>query len=204
MRPSFFLFDLGGVVCGFHRDRRIGILAEACGVSPARVDEALYGSGLISSWDSGGSTAEEVEKVIRDRTGFTGTSAELRRIWCTAFTPDPGVLAAVDLVGPERAALFTDNDPLLLAALPEHLPEVAARFGTLLFSCLLGATKPAPAAFSAALARTGADPAATFFVDDRERNVAGARDLGIQAELFAGGPALAQRLTALLAAPTTS
>jgi putative hydrolase of the HAD superfamily len=198
MRPSFFLFDLGGVVCGFHRDRRIGILAEVCGISPARVDEALYGSGLISSWDSGGSTAEEVEEEIRERTGFAGTPAELRRIWCTAFEPDPGVLAAVDLVGPDRAALLTDNDPLLLAALPEHLPQVAARFGTLLFSCSLGATKPAPAAFTAALTRVGAAPGETFFVDDRERNVAGAAALGIHAELFTDAPALTRNLTALL------
>lgn len=48
-------------------------------------------------------------------------------------------------------ALFTDNAPLLLAALPEHLPDVDRRFDVLAFSCVLGATKPAAEAFTAAM-----------------------------------------------------
>lgn len=186
----FFMFDLGGVVCRYHRDRRIGLLATSCGTSAEQVESIIYGSGLDAAWDGGGHSAQDVEQELRRQLGFTGTAHELHEIWCSAFEPDPDVLATVDLVRPHRTALLTDNDPLLLAAFPEHLADVHRRFDALAFSCVLGATKPAPEAFAAALALIGAAPHETFFVDDRETNVRAARQAGINAVLFEGSDKL--------------
>ncbi|MFD5068208.1 HAD family hydrolase [Streptomyces sp. NPDC058369] len=194
MKPRVFLFDLGGVVCRFHRERRLELLAAACGHSARRVEAELYASGLIRAWDRGQGSAEDVEAEIRRRLGFTGTSEELRRIWCGAFEPDPEVLAAVDAVRAHPTALFTDNDALLRAGLPGRLPEVDARFDVLAFSCVLGATKPAEEAFVGALGLLGATAGEAFFVDDREANVRAARELGMTAVLFEGGAALRRTL----------
>ncbi|WP_203597945.1 HAD family phosphatase [Streptomyces sp. SID7909] len=198
-KPRVFLFDLGGVVCRFHRERRLERLGAACGLSARRVESELYGAGLIAAWDRGQGSAEEVEGEIRRRLGFAGTAEELRRIWCGAFEPDPEVLAAADLVRDRPTALFTDNDALLRAGLPERLPEVNDRFDVLAFSCALGATKPAEEAFAGALGLLGAVPGEAFFVDDREANVRAARELGLTAELFEGGAALRRTLEGLLA-----
>lgn len=198
MKPRVFLFDLGGVVCRFHRERRLEILGEACGLPAERVDAELYSSGLISSWDGGAGSAEEVEGEIRRRLGFSGTSAELRHIWCGAFEPDPDVLAAADLVRSHPTALFTDNDALLLSGLPGQLAEVDERFDALAFSCVLGATKPAPEAFAGALRLLDATAEEAFFVDDREANVRAARELGFTAALFEGGAALRRTVRELL------
>ncbi|WP_405901016.1 HAD family phosphatase [Streptomyces sp. NBC_00727] len=199
MKPRVFLFDLGGVVCRFHRERRLEHLGEACGVPARRVEEELYAAGLISAWDRGEGSADDVEGEIRRRLGFAGTSDELRRVWCGAFEPDPDVLAAVDLVRAHPTALFTDNDALLRAALPDRLPEVNDRFDVLAFSCALGATKPAGEAFAGALGLLGATAGEAFFVDDREANVRAARELGLTAVLFEGGAALRRTLDQLLA-----
>ncbi|MYW13386.1 HAD-IA family hydrolase [Streptomyces sp. SID2563] len=193
-----FLFDLGGVVCRFHRERRLERLGAACGLPARRVESELYGAGLIAAWDRGQGSADEVEGEIRRRLGFAGTAEELRRIWCGAFESDPEVLAAADLVRDRPTALFTDNDALLRAGLPERLPEVNDRFDVLAFSCALGATKPAEEAFAGALALLGAVPGEAFFVDDREANVRAARELGLTAELFEGGAALRRTLERLL------
>lgn len=198
MKPRVFLFDLGGVVCRFHRERRLERLGAACGLSARRVESELYGAGLIAAWDRGQGSAEEVEGEIGRRLGFAGTAEELRRIWCGAFEPDPEVLAAADLVRDRPTALFTDNDALLRAGLPERLPEVNDRFDVLAFSCALGATKPAEEAFAGALGLLGAVPGEAFFVDDREANVRAARELGLTAELFEGGAALRRTLEGLL------
>ncbi|MDX5565524.1 HAD family phosphatase [Streptomyces sp. ID05-04B] len=198
MKPRVFFFDLGGVVCRFHRERRLEILGEACGLPAEKVDEELYSSGLISSWDGGAGNAQEVEGEIRRRLGYPGTSAELRRVWCGAFEPDPDVLAAADLVRSYRTALFTDNDALLLSGLPRQLAEVDDRFDALAFSCVLRATKPTPEAFAGALGLLDATAEEAFFVDDREANVRAARALGITAVLFEGGPALYRTLEGLL------
>ncbi|MGW1126936.1 HAD family hydrolase [Streptomyces sp. NPDC002526] len=197
-KPRVFLFDLGGVVCRFHRERRLERLGAACGLSARRVESELYGAGLIAAWDRGLGSADEVEGEIRRRLGFAGTAEELRRIWCGAFEPDPEVLAAADLVRDRPTALFTDNDALLRAGLPEWLPEVNDRFDVLAFSCVLGATKPSEEAFAGALGLLGAVPGEAFFVDDREANVRAARELGLTAELFEGGAALRRTLERLL------
>ncbi|MGC4951068.1 HAD family hydrolase [Streptomyces sp. DT224] len=198
-KPQALLFDLGGVVCRFHRERRLELLGAACGLSARRVESDLYTSGLIPAWDRGQGSADDVEREIRRRLGFAGTAGELRRVWCRAFEPDPEVLAAVDLVRDRPTALFTDNDALLRAGLSEWLPEVNDRFDVLAFSCALGATKPAEEAFAGALGLLGAAPGEAFFVDDREANVRAARELGLTAVVFEGGAALWRTLERLLA-----
>ncbi|MFC8537571.1 HAD family hydrolase [Streptomyces sp. NPDC057249] len=196
--PRVFLFDLGGVVCRFRRERRLELLGAACGVSARRVEAELYASGLIAAWDRGRGSADDVEEEIRRRLGFAGTGEELRRIWCEAFEPDPQVLAAADLVRDRPTALFTDNDALLRAGLPERLPEVNDRFDVLAFSCALGAAKPAREAFAGALGMLGATAGEAFFADDREANVRAARELGLTAVLFEGGAALRRTVERLL------
>jgi 2-haloacid dehalogenase len=56
--------------------------------------------------------------------------------------------------------------------------------------------KPDPALFRLFLDRFGLDPGATFYVDDSEANVAAARQLGLDAVLFADPAQLRRDLTA--------
>src|SRR5690606_22321024 len=88
-----------------------------------------------------------------------------RAAWATAFEPDARVLK---LIRGARcpSALFTNNGPLLEAALVEDLPEVGSTFDHLLFSWRLGTTKPDPAAFERAAERLGVEPGRIYFVDD--------------------------------------
>nr|WP_283841897.1 HAD-IA family hydrolase [Rhodococcus qingshengii] len=73
-----------------------------------------------------------------------------------------------------------DNGPVLLAAIESVVTPVA--IDEHVFSCMLGATKPDPAAFLAALEFLDARPQQTFFVDDNPVNVLSARRLGIRGE----------------------
>jgi putative hydrolase of the HAD superfamily len=191
-------FDLGGVVCRFHPQRRLDALGAACGVSADRAREVLYGSGLVERWDRGLASAAEIHQEVRDRLGYPGSLAELRELWCLAFEPDPEVLQLVDAVRPLRTALLTDNDHLLLDALPTALPQVASRFDTLLFSCTLGATKPDPSVFARALDALGCAADEAVFVDDRAANTAAARQAGITAVRFDGAAELARQLAPLV------
>lgn len=64
-------------------------------------------------------------------------------------------------------------------------------------SCWLGCTKPARRIYDLALAMAQADPRASVFVDDRERNLEPARALGMQAVLFRGAAQLREDLARL-------
>jgi putative hydrolase of the HAD superfamily len=55
-------------------------------------------------------------------------------------------------------------------------------FDVSLYSHELGLAKPDPAFFREAARRIGVEPASILFVDDNERNVAGAREAGLAAE----------------------
>jgi putative hydrolase of the HAD superfamily len=85
---------------------------------------------------------------------------------------------------------------VLLGAMERLLPQVWQRFDPVLFSCELGARKPDPAIFGAALARLDCAPADVLFLDDRPANVAAARALGLAAETYTGAPQAADRIRA--------
>ncbi|MGW2584231.1 HAD family hydrolase [Streptomyces virginiae] len=192
MNPKVILFDLGDVVCRFVPERRLELLAAACGTSPQDVREALYGTGLVDLWDRGGATAGRIHETVRNELGFKGGRAELERLWCAAFDPDHEVLRLVRASRPCRTALFTNNDALLLSALPRVMPQVAECFDKLVFSCELGAKKPDPRAFEQALSEMSADPADAIFIDDKAENVSAAGRLGIPGVRFHGADALTE------------
>jgi putative hydrolase of the HAD superfamily len=198
MPSKVIFFDLGGVVCRFRPERRLAALGEACGVSAEQVESVLYSSGLIERWDCGLGSSAEIHRTVREGLGYRGDLKTLHEIWCRAFEPDPQVLELVDGLRPLRTALLTDNDPLLLDALPDVLPQVASRFDALLFSCRLGATKPDPGVFNRALDLMGSAPSEAVFIDDKAANVAGAQELGITAIRFSGPAELVAALDKLL------
>ncbi len=198
MATEGILFDLGGVICGFDRDRRSKALADACGLSPSTVTGRLYGSGFIRDCDLGLYDSAGMARWIRHSFKFTGTLPELAALWSQAFDLDRDVLdIAWALRRGRRLGLLTNNDALLLEALPQAFPEIAEVFDFLLFSCVLHACKPARAAFSRALEPLGTAAAATLFIDDAPGNVAAAQELGLQPVLFTSAGQLARELEAL-------
>lgn len=192
------LFDLGGVICGFDRGPRLRALAAACGLSPDVVDGRLYDSGFVLDCDLGRLDVATMDSWFRDNLGFSGTLQELAAAWCQAFELNAPVLDIVRDVRPgRRLGLMTNNDPLMLEALPRVFPEVARQFDCLLFSCVLRAGKPSEEAFVRALELLGTAPERTLFVDDSADNVAAAGKLGLQAVRFIDPGQLARVLRAL-------
>jgi len=66
-----------------------------------------------------------------------------------------------------------------------HMREVLGYdglFDVSCYSCELGAAKPDLAFFTEAARRIGAEPSAILFIDDNARNVAAAREAGLNAE----------------------
>ena len=59
-----------------------------------------------------------------------------------------------------------------------------SRFDALTYSCRIGVAKPDPRAYEICAADLGVEPSDVIFFDDTERNVLGARDTGMRAEVF--------------------
>jgi putative hydrolase of the HAD superfamily len=114
-------------------------------------------------------------------------AAEVLRLWHHVDV-DRNMVAAVHELraGGMRCALATNQHPERAAYMRENLgyDEV---FDDLFYSCDLGVAKPDPDFFTTAVRRLGTEPGRTLLVDDNRDNVAGAKEAGLMAELFAIG-----------------
>jgi len=117
--------------------------------------------------------------------------------WNDIFTIDQGMAALVaGLAERHPVYLWSNVSPLHLECLRPRLP-VLERFAGLHVSFELGALKPDPAFYSAAIARGGLSPERCVFIDDVEANLAGARAFGIQGVLHVSTEATREALGAL-------
>jgi putative hydrolase of the HAD superfamily len=123
-------------------------------------------------------------------------AAEVLRLWHHVEV-DRDVIAAVRELraGGVRCALATNQHPERAAYMRENLGYHEV-FDDLFYSCDLGVAEPHPAYFSEAVCRVGTEPGRTLLLDDNRNNVAGAKEAGLMAELFAvdGGRAELDRI----------
>jgi glucose-1-phosphatase len=195
-RITTVLFDLGGVVCRFHPERRLRVLASDCGLSELEVHRRIWDSGFDRDCDRGRYTAHEMYQRIRAVLGLKASYTEFLRMWALAFEPDPAVLAQVDALKSDiRRGLLTDNGPVLRDAMSTLLPAVSRRFEPLLFSCELGALKPTTELFIAVLQYLSQRTEQILIVDDSPQVVQGAVAFGFHAYLYDSPGALRRELT---------
>jgi putative hydrolase of the HAD superfamily len=98
----------------------------------------------------------------------------------------PETLALADEVTTAGATVAMLSNDLTAFHGPDWAAGVAAfrRLGPLLDAASLGARKPDPAAYAAAVDRLNMPPASVVFADDLEDNIQGAEAAGLSAVLF--------------------
>ena len=195
--PDVLVMDLGGVTCRWLPDRRLTALSELCGLPAETIDQLVFVSGFDDAGERGRFSRDEFVGELLSLLGLISTpdlADAARGAWAVAFEPDARVLKLVRAASC-RAALFTNNGPLLEAALIEDLTEVGNAFSQFLFSWRLGTTKPDPAAFERATERLDVDPGAIFFVDDSQANVDAAVAAGWRAHRYTNSLNLQAALT---------
>ena len=186
--PSVVLFDLGGVVMDWDAAPRLALLSADCGLRESEVHRRVFEDGLARDFDAGHYSSEQWYEAVREAIGLRMNFEAFVDAYLGVFhPPNTELLALVDEIRARaRTAILTDNPPMLLEALPSRYPELLPRFDLILFSCESGCLKPSREAFEAAVARLEVAPHNVLFVDDSPANVAGARDVGMDAVCFEG------------------
>ena len=188
-RPKLLLFDLDGVLVRYDRDLRVRQLADAAGADAADVHAALFGrGGLEARSDRGEIDLPQYLDLLREQYGWNLTDDDVIRARRGATRVDPAMLALCEALAPQAAlAIFTNNGAWFGDAARRIVPELSPLFGRrLVCSGSLGLLKPAPEAFIACVQRLGFNALSTLLVDDREDNVAGAIEAGLDALHFDG------------------
>jgi putative hydrolase of the HAD superfamily len=174
------LFAIGGVL--WHpKETSLGVhWATRCGLSPKEFDEIVYNSEWGSQALPEKITGETMWENIGNRLGLSGMERRQCEeeywsgIWDTELLDychrlrsrcKLGIVGDAESTARERAKAWVHE----------------SLFQVIVFSAEVGVCKPDPKIFQRALEQLGVDAAESLFIDDRERNVTGAKALGMHA-----------------------
>jgi putative hydrolase of the HAD superfamily len=178
------IFDFGGVICFHPTSAQIEKAAEMAGVSVEDFDRAMWTNRL--DYDAGHLSADDYWSEVAALAGSQvagGVLAHLDVDFWSRF--DARVLNWVSLLR-ERgfATAILSNLPRPLGEALRTRRGFLEHFDHLTFSYELGLVKPQREIYEHALAGLGMLASQALFLDDRPRNIQGAVDAGLEAQLY--------------------
>ncbi len=190
------LFDADGVVINpmlqFSR-----LLESEYGITPA-MTRTFFG-GIFKECLAGQADLSEVLPPFLETWRWTGGVDEFIGLWMAADDhPDRALLAAIqDLRQAGTLCGLATLQERNRAAYMRTSMNFSTSFDRLFFSCDMGCLKPAPVFYQKIQAELGLPGEAILFWDDAPPNVAAAREMGWQAELYTGFAAFQERMRTL-------
>jgi len=185
------LFDLGGVLLPFDRERRVRAMVKALAITPEAA-RAFMASDIHLRLDVGQASEAEVAAALSEVAGQAVTAEETRRLLLSVFeSPNLPLWTLVATLREEiPVGGFSDNPAFVRQLFPP-----GAALSPMFWSAELGLSKAGPEAFAAVTDRLGIDPDAILFIDDSAENVERARAEGWDAIRFASNEQLIEALT---------
>lgn len=199
------LFDIGGVIIRTDDPAPRLRLARRFGLDRAEIDRLVFSSPAAQAAERGESDEAAVwahvcKALALDDAGL----AEFQREFWAGDRVDVALIERLATYRPKyRVGLLTNawtREPLALFTRRYGLPEalVSRAFDAAVSSAQVGAQKPDPRAYKAALEALGVTAGEAVFVDDFAHNVEAARRLGMQAILFRDAHQATEELDAIL------
>ena len=189
MPPRVVLFDLGGVLLPFDRERRIAAIVANLNVGPDAA-RAFMAGDLHRRMDAG---EVELAAAFTTLAGRPVTQARARELILSVFeAPNQPLWDLVDALAETLiVGGFSDNPAFVRQVFP-----AGARLDPMVFSSEIRACKPSPESFAAVEARLAVEPGAILFIDDSAANIEQARERGWDAVLFVSNDQLTAQLRA--------
>jgi glucose-1-phosphatase len=189
------LFDLGKVLIDFDFERGIQRFAASCTVSRADFERVIWDKNWIRRYERGEISTDQYLRHLRENAGLRMELEEFHDVWSSVFLPD-------QIMPDELLHSLSQRYPLILVSNTNesHVAFISKRYKVLgffrhrIFSHEIGALKPDPRIYEAAIAASGKQPQALFFTDDREENIEAATKLGIRAHHFRSVSGLVEAL----------
>lgn len=189
MKPTieFIYFDLGNVIAFFDHETGCQQVSSLTGVPTERVRELLFKTGSQDAYETGKISSRQLVDTFAEQ---SNTQPDLQKFLHAASDIFELNREIVPLITQLRAVSFPMG--VLSNTCPAHWnflyqPKFAALydlFDNLILSYESGSMKPDRKIYDDAIALAGVPASRIFFVDDRQENVQGAIDAGIDAHLF--------------------
>jgi putative hydrolase of the HAD superfamily len=185
---AWVLFDYGGVISRWPSSEELAALAAAAGAPVAQFSDAYWRRRQAYDQAELDATSywRQVGLILDRSQDYTEAEvAELSRLDTDSWLHlEPGTVELIEELSASghRLALLS-NAPAGVADAIAELP-VARYFEHLIFSCRVGAVKPAFECYEAALARLETTAGEVIFLDDQSDNLAAAAALGMRTVQF--------------------
>jgi putative hydrolase of the HAD superfamily len=178
--PEIILFDLGGVLLPFDRERRVRTLSRALKVTPETARDFMA-SDLHGRLDLGEADVVELSQAVSDLAGWPVPPQTACALILSVFEAPNMALWTLAAGLRERVSIggFSDNPVFVREVFPDN-----HALDPMFWSAEIGLTKADARAFAAVEARLELDPGAILLIDDSVANVALARDIGWDAIHF--------------------
>jgi len=181
MKISHIFFDLGKVLVDFDFSIAAGKIMQKSTLSPEEVTQEFYRlNGLIDEYETGSIDSETFFTRMKAEYRYGGSTAELREIWCSVFSPlEEHIQMARCLAQFYPLAIISNTSEAHVTHLEsryDFFPIFRRRFYSHEVRCM----KPNPAIYEFALKEMGADKYESLFIDDREENIEAVAKCGWQ------------------------
>jgi glucose-1-phosphatase len=189
-QDKLVLFDLGGVVIDIDFARVWQFWTKAAGVPLGKLAQELgpasSNNDAFHCFERGELSEEQFYAATSERTGMRMHPQEWHEGWNAIFVGDmPGTFALLQqLTGKTRLMALSNINAPHHAVTSTRFAHLLAPFEKVFFSHELGLRKPEHKIFNAVSDYSGIAAHNILFFDDMISNVEGARQAGLQAEVF--------------------
>ncbi|MDZ7637301.1 MAG: HAD family phosphatase [Bryobacterales bacterium] len=193
--PKALFFDLGNVLVPFDIQHAYAGFQELSALPVEEMAKRLRADGVVSRYECGQLDDVAFFERFCELTGVRSGFERFCEVWNSIFLPPtlvPDSLLAA-LRQRHTLLLLSNTNAIHYRFLERRYPHIG-HFHHHILSHESGAQKPAKKIYDDALEAAGVRPEEAFFTDDLPENIAAARDLGMDAEVFTGVPSLLHHL----------
>lgn len=199
------IFDIGRVLVGVDVGRAKAGLARGLSLSPEELWSAIEKDPRWSDWQEGRMSPRDWYLNLSSRLGIALDFEQFTAVWNSTLDPEPILPIPLfeSLSKHYRLGLLSNTDPIHVAKL-ESTYEFFRFFPAAVrtYSCTVGASKPSPIIYQAALKACKTRAQEAIYIDDILTYVEAARRLGMSGIQFQSPEQLRADLQALGVGPS--
>jgi FMN phosphatase YigB (HAD superfamily) len=179
------IFDLGRVIVNFDFQRGYNRMAQLCSYPAEDIPARIGSCDLVTRFESG---QVEPEDFVQELSALLELNVDYREfcdIWSSIFLPETLIPESLleRLKSSYRLVLLSNTNAIHWEMISAHYP-LLKHFDERVLSYRVGALKPDPKIYRAAIDAAECAPEECFFTDDIAAYVEGARRHGIDAVQF--------------------
>ena len=174
-------FDIGNVLLTFDPKAVAAKIAWQLRHNPLKVVRYMLKTRAVDAIERGTMSSQQLYVLFQNELGFSGSFSQFRELWCDHFTLNRTNFSILQKLREDYKVYLLSNTNAL------HYEYIQRRYafphhvhGAIL-SYEIGARKPEPAIYEAAVKMAGIPAKNCLFIDDIEENVKAARKYGFDA-----------------------